>query len=1060
MTPRRLILIAAAALPLAATATPAPAQADYSENFENNGADGPNGPSNLVSAGWIFRNQCVPVNEPVWFDGDGFGGAPFDGSGYLAADSMATDWNGGEYSVWAILPAIPGQQNGEEFSIWIVGGGSPTYDTFLEVRYAPAGTSTGSGPDGVGDFTNLLISVEMPISAQGYQRISATLPGPGRVGLRVRADYMMTFVGNGFALGVDALTVGQPQGDPCGVPIPDPGETVTWTAADSPFIICQDLLIPGGGTVIIEPGAIITFNSGSSLRVEGALHAHGTLSDEITFNGSTGFNDGLNVSASGEADIAFADINTRILGGGENAVLIVRDSHFSPSAVISGTRDLAIIDRCTFDGGGLPVLHSLNAGAVRITDSFFSDGASAQLIGYTFLNSLDIDTGQLRLFGDSVAHPVFVDNVTVTGYPSDAGIALEGPNFLFGDNVTLANNLYTLRISGIGAGILPGSELPTSGNANNYILADALYLAFNRHWANTGPDYLVAANFPQNYGGALIIEPGTTVRFGPGAGAFIIDSAELRLEGTREEPIVLESAEPFNRWFGLKWVDDFDAKANHTIFDGGQITVQSDGGAIDLMNSTVRNSLEGTASVTGGIVRLHNTKIIDNQVGMVTTASGIVEADGSVSPSIFEGNAIAIDYNNTHTFPYLRFNWWGHPTGPTNPLHPSGQGDVVQDVHPAAFTPFLTSPPPQDDDFPVVTMMPVYFTAQPGDKIILRWASSDDHAVVAQRVEFADHDLPFDFETVATLPPEATTYEFTVPLVEPNNLYPTPSAIRIVAVDSVGQEAWDKSVLRVPYQEDWTVTAQDIVTPPDSHPGDNINICWGPTGYATAYIAYDNTDMTSYHGGSTAGCLPIGAGLPLVSTDNARVIIITTFGAGGRIHYSFSDIFEIRPDPRFGDAPPAIEVTSPHAGSAYPGAGTLPVRWTASDDDELRAFHVQASFDAGRTWHYMAMDLPADARAFDWDLPTSTGIADVRVRVVAIDRRFQDSSDTSGAFVILAGDGCSADFNGDGTLDFFDVADFLDAFSAQDPTADLTTDTLFDFFDVQEFLAAFSAGCP
>ncbi|MCL4219928.1 MAG: cytochrome c family protein [Phycisphaerales bacterium] len=47
-----------------------------------------------------------------------------------------------------------------------------------------------------------------------------------------------------------------------------------------------------------------------------------------------------------------------------------------------------------------------------------------------------------------------------------------------------------------------------------------------------------------------------------------------------------------------------------------------------------------------------------------------------------------------------------------------------------------------------------------------------------------------------------------------------------------------------------------------------------------------------------------------------------------------------------------------------------------------------------------------------------------------------------------------------GTLDFFDVQAFLQAFSMHDPSADLTGEGLFDFFDVQAFLAAFSAGCP
>ncbi len=55
---------------------------------------------------------------------------------------------------------------------------------------------------------------------------------------------------------------------------------------------------------------------------------------------------------------------------------------------------------------------------------------------------------------------------------------------------------------------------------------------------------------------------------------------------------------------------------------------------------------------------------------------------------------------------------------------------------------------------------------------------------------------------------------------------------------------------------------------------------------------------------------------------------------------------------------------------------------------------------------------------------------------------------------------CTADFNGDTVLDFFDVQAFLQAFAAQDPQADFVDDGVFDFFDVQAFLSAFAAGCP
>ena len=55
---------------------------------------------------------------------------------------------------------------------------------------------------------------------------------------------------------------------------------------------------------------------------------------------------------------------------------------------------------------------------------------------------------------------------------------------------------------------------------------------------------------------------------------------------------------------------------------------------------------------------------------------------------------------------------------------------------------------------------------------------------------------------------------------------------------------------------------------------------------------------------------------------------------------------------------------------------------------------------------------------------------------------------------------CVADLTGDGTLDFFDVSAFLNAFNGSDPAADLDDNGVFNFFDVSMFLNAFAAGCP
>jgi hypothetical protein len=55
---------------------------------------------------------------------------------------------------------------------------------------------------------------------------------------------------------------------------------------------------------------------------------------------------------------------------------------------------------------------------------------------------------------------------------------------------------------------------------------------------------------------------------------------------------------------------------------------------------------------------------------------------------------------------------------------------------------------------------------------------------------------------------------------------------------------------------------------------------------------------------------------------------------------------------------------------------------------------------------------------------------------------------------------CQADLNADGSLNFFDISFFLNAFDAQDPIADFEPDGNFNFFDISAFLAAFNKGCP
>jgi hypothetical protein len=54
---------------------------------------------------------------------------------------------------------------------------------------------------------------------------------------------------------------------------------------------------------------------------------------------------------------------------------------------------------------------------------------------------------------------------------------------------------------------------------------------------------------------------------------------------------------------------------------------------------------------------------------------------------------------------------------------------------------------------------------------------------------------------------------------------------------------------------------------------------------------------------------------------------------------------------------------------------------------------------------------------------------------------------------------CLADTDSNGTIDFFDYLDFVDAFARNSSSADFNNDGFVNFFDYLDFVDAFSMGC-
>ncbi len=151
-------------------------------------------------------------------------------------------------------------------------------------------------------------------------------------------------------------------------------------------------------------------------------------------------------------------------------------------------------------------------------------------------------------------------------------------------------------------------------------------------------------------------------------------------------------------------------------------------------------------------------------------------------------------------------------------------------------------------------------------------------------------------------------------------------------------------------------------------------------------------------------------------------------------------------------------------GAAFDGfGGSVAISGTmailgANGDDNGPASGTAYLFDT-TTGQQLFKLLPSDGAAGDL-FGESVAISGNTVIVGAI--WDDDNGESSGSAYLFssAPSLCSADLNGDGSLNFFDISAFLTAYAANEPIADFNNDGSFNFFDVSAFLEAYLNGCP
>lgn len=130
------------------------------------------------------------------------------------------------------------------------------------------------------------------------------------------------------------------------------------------------------------------------------------------------------------------------------------------------------------------------------------------------------------------------------------------------------------------------------------------------------------------------------------------------------------------------------------------------------------------------------------------------------------------------------------------------------------------------------------------------------------------------------------------------------------------------------------------------------------------------------------------------------------------------------------------------------GNTTLAYRFGYAPSSEWTAFSVRIAEGEGWTID----GVPATEQQI---LGVLAGVDSLSIR-----GEYRVGADSAGLDNVRLGAGCTADFNGDSDVNFFDVADYIDAFNAGDADADLAEPFgELNFFDIAAFIAAFNNGC-
>ncbi|MCP6726813.1 MAG: lamin tail domain-containing protein [Patescibacteria group bacterium] len=401
-------------------------------------------------------------------------------------------------------------------------------------------------------------------------------------------------------------------------------DSVTLTLLGSPYSILNPQIIPGGKTLVIEPGVTVNFKSGGgSLRIDGTLTAIGQSEEIITFQSSdSGSWCGMYFTST--------SVNSEITFG-----LIDNASFRASGCSVTGPRysvwvedsDITINNTAIQNGDLRYKLHLDNSNSTL--NSVTISGAN---------NPSDPDASAILITGGSptITNSTFSNNHIGIWNKFPSGT----PTI---QNNTFTNNKYPIKFSS-SAGTISGNT--ASDNTYNGIYIEGAATTDLTWQAGTLP-YIVS-RFTVQQDKKLTLQAGVVVKFvaDPNGKPDFIVQGMLTTQGTSESPVIFTTVSDdsvggatlgdggiiTNSWRYLQFTSTSTGSVlTDTILKFGgnrnnEGTLHLDNSDITLVNITIQDSLNSAIYSNASTVTGSNLTLTDNTYGFYM--------QGGICPSI------------------------------------------------------------------------------------------------------------------------------------------------------------------------------------------------------------------------------------------------------------------------------------------------------------------------------------------------------------------------------------------------------------------------------------------